>query len=449
MPITWTAEQIVAMAPDTASAKAGKDLAVQRKWVTLGTTEEAAWGECQGSSSKPYQTQIDLSEPAFRCSCPSRKFPCKHGLGLLLLLEKQPAAFTQTETPDWVKDWIDGRAKKAEQKARRVEKQADPESQPDPAAQAKRAAQREAKVAAGMKELELWLSDQMRHGLAALQREGYAYWDTPAARMVDAQSPGIARILRDMAGIGATGSGWESRMLEQFGRLQLLVEGYKRLDTLPQPVQADVRSRIGWTQNQDELLAQPGVSDTWAVLGQRVEEEDRLRVQRTWLVGRTTGKRALILDFSAHSSQPLDKSLVPNTQLEAELVFYPGNFPLRALVKQRIQSPTVLTEIPSATDIAVAIEAYAQGLAAHPWLELFPMMMSAVVPVPKKNDTWLLRDVHGQSVPVARKFSFGWQLLALSGGHPCQIFGEWNGREFLPVSLWIDDTFVHFDLAQV
>ena len=40
----------------------------------------------QGSAASPYQTGIDLSEPAFQCTCPSHKFPCKHGLGLFLLL---------------------------------------------------------------------------------------------------------------------------------------------------------------------------------------------------------------------------------------------------------------------------------------------------------------------------------------------------------------------------
>lgn len=34
--------------------------------------EAAVWGLCQGSGKDPYQTQIDLIGPAFRCSCPSR-----------------------------------------------------------------------------------------------------------------------------------------------------------------------------------------------------------------------------------------------------------------------------------------------------------------------------------------------------------------------------------------
>src|SRR6476469_9727229 len=86
---TWTSDRIIALAPDPSSAKAGRELANPRKWVTLGLNEAAIWGECQGSGSKPYRTQIDLIEPAFKCSCPSRKFPCKHALALFLLTDSQ------------------------------------------------------------------------------------------------------------------------------------------------------------------------------------------------------------------------------------------------------------------------------------------------------------------------------------------------------------------------
>ena len=87
---TLNADQILALAPDASSAKAGQSLAGRRKWLALGRDDRAAWGECQGSAREPYRTQIDLAEPAFRCSCPSRKFPCKHSLGLFLLLASEP-----------------------------------------------------------------------------------------------------------------------------------------------------------------------------------------------------------------------------------------------------------------------------------------------------------------------------------------------------------------------
>jgi hypothetical protein len=39
----------------------------------------------------PDKTRVDLNCPAFKCNCPSRKFSCKHGLGLYLLEMAEPA----------------------------------------------------------------------------------------------------------------------------------------------------------------------------------------------------------------------------------------------------------------------------------------------------------------------------------------------------------------------
>src|SRR5215813_6655302 len=119
--MNWTTEQILALAPDAASAKAGQGLVSARKWLSLGADDRTAWGLCQGSGKDPYQTQIDLTEPAFRCSCPSRKFPCKHALGLFLLLAAQSEAFKEKRPPAWVDEWLASRAKRSEQLA---EKQA-------------------------------------------------------------------------------------------------------------------------------------------------------------------------------------------------------------------------------------------------------------------------------------------------------------------------------------
>jgi hypothetical protein len=148
-----TSDQILALAPDSSSAKAGAALATARKWSGLGANETAAWGECQGSGKLPYQARIDLLEAAFKCTCPSRKFPCKHGLGLYLLLASDPGLFSGGDSPSWVTEWLTSRAERTERKQQR-------EAAPDPEAQAKRAAAREAKVASGLDELELWMRDR-------------------------------------------------------------------------------------------------------------------------------------------------------------------------------------------------------------------------------------------------------------------------------------------------
>src|SRR5215471_6911736 len=116
------------------------DLARAGKWVTKGVNELALWGECQGSGSKPYQTQVDLANIAFKCSCPSRKFPCKHGLGLLLLYARQPKEFNLVSSPDWVTEWITKRSERLDKPAEKKDKPV------DEAAQAKRQQARQQKV---------------------------------------------------------------------------------------------------------------------------------------------------------------------------------------------------------------------------------------------------------------------------------------------------------------
>jgi hypothetical protein len=440
--MNWTTEQIMALAPDAASAKAGQGLATARKWLALGADEQTAWGLCQGSGKDPYQAQIDLTEPAFRCSCPSRKFPCKHGLGLFLLLASSAAAFKEKRRPNWVVEWMGSRAKRAEQRSEKQVRAEVGEKIVDEAAQAKRAAGRGAKVAAGLRDLELWLRDIARGGLAAVQSQPPKFWERTAARLVDAQAPGVARLMREMAGVPASGEGWEGRLLERLGRLHLLIEGFKRIAELPEATQADVRALIGWTQSQEELLLLDGTRDRWLVLGQRVEEEDRLRVQRVWLWGERSGRAALILHF-AHGQQPLDASFVTGAAPEAELVFFPGAHPLRAIVKQRHGAPAPPERISGYAKIIDAHEAFTSAMAANPWLEIFPMPLLNVTPL-RRGDAWFVRDAEGRALKVAPRFEFGWTMLALSGGREINVFGEWDGDHLWPLSAFHENRFTKF-----
>src|SRR5262245_42026031 len=124
----WTTEQVLSLAPDASSAKAAHKQSSPGVWSGTGASERALWGWCQGSGAKPYQTIVDLSEPAFRCSCPSRKFPCKHALGLMLLWVGSPERLSETEAPDWAGSWLDGRAERAEKRAARPAEPRDPEA---------------------------------------------------------------------------------------------------------------------------------------------------------------------------------------------------------------------------------------------------------------------------------------------------------------------------------
>ena len=81
----WNAQRVTSLAPDAKVAAAGLKLAKTGTWSDVGYHESLLWGQCKGSGKNPYQVCADLADSAFRCSCPSRKFPCKHAVGLLHL----------------------------------------------------------------------------------------------------------------------------------------------------------------------------------------------------------------------------------------------------------------------------------------------------------------------------------------------------------------------------
>jgi len=312
----------------------------------------------------------------------------------------------------------------------------------------KRVQAREAKVTAGLRDLEMWLQDLVRSGFATLPGRPSSFWERPAARLVDAQARAVARRVRDLDGIHSWGEAWPRRLLEKLAQMHLICEGWKHAGTLPPPLKADLHTAIGFTEKQEEILAQSGLRDRWLVLGQRIEEEEVLRIQRTWLFGADSGRAALSLSF-APGNQPFDKSLLPGTMLDAELVFFPGTLSLRALVKQRHGAPSQIDKpgkLPHA-DISAANKFASECFAANPWLERVPFGLAAIYPL-RRQEKWLVRDAAGNMLSLQCRDEHGWRLLSLSGGHPVALFGEWDGEALRPLSVWAEGRFLSAFLQQ-
>src|SRR5687768_12564977 len=108
MALELTAAEIRALAPDASAASAGKKLGKPSSFENLGQNTQALWGECRGSAL--YRTLVSLVDRATQCSCPSRKFPCKHALGLMFLAADTPGAFPERAAPDWVESFLAKRA---------------------------------------------------------------------------------------------------------------------------------------------------------------------------------------------------------------------------------------------------------------------------------------------------------------------------------------------------
>ncbi|QDU61419.1 hypothetical protein Pan216_22750 [Planctomycetes bacterium Pan216] len=433
--IELTTEQVAALAPDEKAAVAGRKLGSGKTWRHQGTSDQALWGECQGSAV--YQTKIDLSDLAYNCTCPSRKLPCKHVLGLLFWAATSPSDFPNAQPPDWVTTWLEKREATSK---RREEKKAARDKPVDAEAQAKRFAKRHRAVLDGLERLDLWLKDTVRGGIAGLETKPPSYWESQAKRLVDAQAKGLAGRVRRMGEIPGTGVDWPQRLLAAMGRLALLTHAYRRLDELEEKLQADIRQLVGWTVSQDELdRVGESIGDRWAVVSHTEEEEERLRVRRNWLVGRSSGRHALVIQFAV-ASQPFGQALLAGTWFDGVVVFYPGAEPQRAMLKERRGELSRFdSALPGHASVDGFLLAVAESLARQPWLGRHLAILRNVVIVPRDEEPWLVVDECRSGLPLAR--GEHWQLLAGSGGHPVELIAEWDTAQLWPLGYMADGTF--------
>lgn len=418
-------EQVLALAPDEAAKKAGKELANLAKWSGMGRTDAALWGLCQGSGSKPYHTQVDLTNIAFKCSCPSRKFPCKHGLGILLLYVRHTAAFTETAVPAWVSDWLGKRSERQEKKA---------DNKPvDEVAQAKRQQARKQKVDDGVAELLRWVKDLVRTGLLQMPEKGREAAEGMARRMIDAQAPGLAGLLRELGEINYFREDWPSQCLHQLSRIYLLAKGYQQSETLSPGLLQDVRSLVGFPQSQEEIKVQPGITDYWFVLGKEVEQQEQLTVERNWLYGMQTGNHALVLQFYVGAQMPAF-TVMPGTCVHAALVYYPSVLPMRALVKQTFGT-SLQAQVQALPHWQQVAELQTTYTAQQPFVTEYPFVVQNLRAV-THNGQWWLEDEQQQRMSLAATGTALWKMLAISGGKPLQAAVIGKGHQYRLLGVW-------------
>jgi SWIM zinc finger len=436
----WSADQVLSLAPDASAQRAARALAGGKAWSEVGVSAEdgvppTVWGLCSGSSVQPYQTCVDLTEPAYRCSCPSRKFPCKHTLGLLLRWAS--GAVPQARAPGWVRDWQAARAEKVSRALAPMEAARSGGEGTGRAASEKTATRRAERVATGLAELDRWLADQLRGGLAGASRLGYDQWDVMGARLIDAQAPGAARLVRNLAGY----AGDPARLLAELGLLRLLTAGFTQLDRLPLELAGTLRQRAGMPVSAEEVLAGPPVRDRWQILGVHDEPENDLIIRRVWLRGAGSGRAALVLSFAA-PGQVFITDLVTGTELDADLCFYPDH--LRVLIAQRHAPAAPITAVAAASPVPEALREYARALAADPWLERWPMVLAGVTPSTSTTDRrqWCLTAGDGGGVPLDPVAGEPWRLVAAAGGRPVTVAGEWTAAGLRPLSVWVRDRLV-------
>jgi hypothetical protein len=389
------------LAPDQASLTAAKKLLKPAKWPVKGQAPgvNTIWGQCQGSGANPYYTMADVVDHGYKCTCPSRKFPCKHVLALMWQFADTPADFVTEDPPEWVSDWLgrrrkttgserteppkDNAAKKnihavdeAPEKALPAQELAKRE-----AAKARRAAQNrgatDASISSGMEELQQWLADQLQTGIATFIKEINQRCRQIAARMVDAKAVNLASRLDEFpAKILACPLPQQPQwVLKEMGQLVLLAEAW-----LTDKDDADVRRAIVSTESREQVLNHHDTlrrQGLWQTLGEKLfTRRDGLISHATWLVKTDEAEPcfALLQDYYPVGAGRRAAGFNVGRQIEGELVYYPSRFPLRAVTGEYRLHDAAERNSPGQQGLEPHLS-HLHHLTKLPWAEVTPCQL--------------------------------------------------------------------------
>lgn len=465
-------ERIEQVAPNQASLDAARRLLKPAKWPALrvDAPAELLWGECQGSGVAPYQMAVALHDLGAKCSCPSRKFPCKHALALMWWRATDPDRFAEGEPPDWVMQWLarrrgaakgapgagagtqdDGaaggkslrRAESSEQRAKKQEHNA--------LQRARHKEEREQSILRGLDELDVWLGDQFERGLAGFAERAIAQCRIASQRLADAKATSLAARIDALPSLYFAKPEMQriELLLREFGGLHLLAEAYRRQQDLPAPLREDVRRLIGWSRKRAELLEDPQaqhVAGSWIVLGvTRTAQPDRLLRCETWLANADPAARpryGVLVDFVPQTaSREYLAPAAAGEQLRGELVFHPSAVPASAVLGEATRlgrsegyEPSVPPAPGSLTELLADFE---QCLAQHPWLP--PRLAGATLEARRDEEgaIWFCDADAVRAVPAlnGEPGAPGEAALAqLIGLGAIEVHGVFDGESFLPLA---------------
>jgi hypothetical protein len=184
-------------ATNAAAIKNARGVVLKRKLVGLFRSADGTllFGDCKGSGAENYRPSADFSDPAkpvYRCTCPSRQFPCKHSLALLYAYA-QGSKFAEKEIPDEIAE----KRTKIEQRAEKKKETADKPIKVNTSALKKKIQTQ----LGGLDLLESLVNDLIRAGLGTLNAKSARQVEEQARQLGDAYLPGAQNALHALTGL--------------------------------------------------------------------------------------------------------------------------------------------------------------------------------------------------------------------------------------------------------
>src|SRR6516162_966645 len=184
-------------APNAAAIKNARGVVLKKKLVGLFLSPDGTllFGDCKGSGAENYRPSADFSDPSkpvYRCTCPSRQFPCKHSLALLYAYA-QGAKFAEKEVPADIAE----KRSKIEQRAERKKEEGEKPHKVNTSALKKKIQTQ----LDGLDLLESLITDIMRAGLGTLNAKSARQIEEQAKQLGNAYLPGAQNALHALTGL--------------------------------------------------------------------------------------------------------------------------------------------------------------------------------------------------------------------------------------------------------
>ncbi len=411
----YTSQQLLSLADNEHFARSSRGIALPYRWLSLGQSEDAFWGEYPQKDKDNIRTQIHLADMQMSCNCGSKTFPCHHALALVLMFQEEALDFERVSVPDWVKAKLPG--------LRQANR---PNENP----------RLDSFQIKGLEALETWLFDLIYLGLEQARHYPFAFWYEMANHLVDARLGSLAEDLKTW-GQGVTKDDWSRELLAKMGKLHILLEAFKRFDTLDKPVQADLLQVLGI---KPAFEAEP-IEDNWLVIGRAKLQTGNRKLERIWLKSLTTGQLAG-LEKALLKPELSDTQLLTGLSLNASVHYYATSVPLYADLFGAYKLKHKVGKLEGESSIKTSLEKVAKAKAKNPWLIVFPLHLSEVSLVSLESD-WALVDKDGYHLTLPKRTIGRWQMRAKAYESGLSVFGEYRSGQYFPLAMetaqgWID-----------
>jgi len=246
-----------------------------------------------------------------------------------------------------------------------------------------------------------------------------------AARLVDHKCGGVAKRIRILAEIVSMGQeGWIAESIYLLGQLKILSTKIRQSTLSELNAHPHWLAWMGWNFKKEQvLLEQSSIEDDWLVIGIKTEKEEKLRVQRTWFWGLTTGRAAMYLEYLVPFVKP-DVYWMTGKIYHTHMTYYPGAMNVRALPGDIVKHEFHPWPAQSGFSLLQTRQYVSEAMTYFPLIEYLPVFLKAVYIDLDNSKNIRIGDESGSLVEAVVHPDHLWKLMALAEQSPIALFGE-------------------------